>query len=175
MNLAVDRSDDDAASLTNRGPAWLPWTALAAFAALAHVLIDAHIGLWGETSDDMSALQAANAAVLGALYAWWMVIIGLAVQGYRAALRSALVLAVVFVGLLNGLFAFIAAPPPSAAFPYQDLAHGGSLVFGAVAGLSLWRNRTVATRDGWSFVLPLTIALVVVREVLGAVVFFQYA
>lgn len=163
------------AGMVTGAPRWLPWTGFAAFAALAHVLIDAHIGLWGETSEEMSAVQAVNVTTLGALYGWWLVVVGLAVQGYRTAMRSALVLVFVFVCLLNGAAAFVAAPPPSSAFPYQDISHGLSLVFGGVATVMLWRSRGQATRAGWSFVLPVTVGLLVVREVSGAVAFFQNA
>jgi hypothetical protein len=36
--------------------------------------------------------------------------------------------------------ALVAAPPPSAAFPYQDVAHVGSLVLGALAARATWRE-----------------------------------
>jgi hypothetical protein len=49
--------------------------------------------------------------------------------------------------LFHGLIAIIAAPPPSAAFPFQDIAHIASLVTGAIA-VVLIRRRLPETAPG---------------------------
>lgn len=154
-------------------PGWVGWTALAFFATLAHVLIDVHIGLWGETSDEMSLLQAVNAMARAAIYGWWLLVTVVALNGDQWALRSALMFAVVYAVFLNGLAAFAAAPPPSAAFPYQDVAHGLSLVIGGVAALSIWASIRRATPGGRLYVFIVTTVLLVLAEATSALVFFQ--
>jgi hypothetical protein len=49
-------------------------------------------------------------------------------------------MAVGWAFLSNGAVAVAAAPPPSAAFPYQDITHFGSLVLGGLAAYATWRK-----------------------------------
>lgn len=53
--------------------------------------------------------------------------------------------------LANGVAAFVAAPPPADAFPYQDLTHLFSMTAGALAAVTTWREMR-RTLPGWSFI-----------------------
>lgn len=152
---------------------WVWWTALAVAATLAHTMIDAHIGLWGETSDSMSPLQAANIATHGALYAWWAAVVAFAFGGDRWALRSVLLMAAVHAFLLHGLVAFAAAPPPSSAFPYQDIAHGLSMVTGGIAALMVWAPARRADPGGRKYLFLVALSLLVLNQALSALTFAQ--
>jgi acyl-CoA reductase-like NAD-dependent aldehyde dehydrogenase len=98
------RTMDDMAD-TSHG--WIAWTAAALLASLAHVLIDSHIGLYGETSSQMSLLQAANVLLMSLFYGWWIYAVGLASMGDKSALVSTLIIVVVWVLLANGVAAVI--------------------------------------------------------------------
>jgi hypothetical protein len=152
--------------------AWLWGSALAMFATLAHVLIDMHIGLWGETSREMSVPQAGNVTMFAAIYAWWAVSLVYAWNGDRWALRTLLLFAFVHAFLLNGLVALFAAPPPSAAFPYQDIAHVGSLVAGGFATLYLWRPSRRRADGGRLWLLVVALLILVPGQVFGGIAFF---
>jgi len=52
--------------------------------------------------------------------------------------RPRAALALLWSFLANGLLGLAAAPPPSAAFPYQDAAHLGTLLLGGLALWALW-------------------------------------
>lgn len=61
-------------------------------------------------------------------------------------MSSAFTLVIGWGFLNNGAIAVAAAPPPSAAFPYQDITHFGSLAFGGLAAYATWwemRRRSV--------------------------------
>jgi hypothetical protein len=149
---------------------WLPWTAAALGATVVHLLIDYHIGLYGQTSDTMSALQATSAARQGVLIAWWLVVAVAAVYD-SGALTALFWLVVVDASIMNGVVAFAVAPPPSDAFPYQDLTHGAALVFGVVAAVRISRHRTQVEPPigrGW---LVATIGVLVVVQLLGFALF----
>lgn len=144
---------------------WVGWVSAALAATLWHALIDQHIGLNGPTSDSMS-LHQASAALLGvAVVAWWVFMLAQAVGRRPQAVRSVLVLVVYRAVVMNGLVAFAAAPPPSAAFPYQDLAHGAALGLGLVAAYSVTSSVGTGSwgRQGW-----LTLALLVSDSAVGA-------
>jgi hypothetical protein len=123
---------------------WLNITALAF--ALAHVFIDFHIGLFGQSSIHMSLLQAGNILVLVLINAWWVACLVSAVppnghlRSRWTGLSGAFAIAFIWAFLGNGLVAVFAAPPPSAAFPYQDITHFGSLVFGGLAAFATWKE-----------------------------------
>ncbi len=156
-------------------PRWLVWSTLAIVATLAHVLIDAHIGLWGETSDEMSVLQATNLGAQGVVYGWWALALVFAARGDRWGMRSALVMAAGNAFLLHGAIAIVAAPPPSAAFPYQDLAHGLSLVTGGVAAVYIWSGLKNAPAGGRRYLFIGSILAIILSQALSGAVFMQYA
>lgn len=166
--------DVPAESARNRGRVnlWIAVTAVALGATLWHVVIDYHIGLYGETSDRMSPAQGVYAAILGVTYAWWAAMLALAASGDRSALRSLVWITVIWSVVVNGFVALIAAPPPSSAFPYHDLAHLISLGAGgwsAYLSIKILRaERGPVTRP-----LPLvTLGLVLINLATGSAVFF---
>lgn len=63
------------------------------------------------------------------------------------------------------------SPPPSSAFPYQDIAHFASIAFGAGAGATIWRaNRSIGTGVSWTMLTVTGVILLsafVVQSVLG--------
>lgn len=105
---------------------------------LLHVLIDFHIGLYGGSSEVMTLAQAANAFRITLTAGGWMVALGVAMRGSRTGTACTLAFVVVWGLLFNGLVAFLLVPPPSAAYPYQDIAHVGSIVLGGLATYGLW-------------------------------------
>ena len=150
---------------------WIAWTAAALLASLAHVLIDSHIGLYGETSSQMSLLQAANVFLTSLIYGWWVYAVGVASTGNKSALVSTLVIVVVWVLLANGVAALAVSPPPSSAFPYQDIAHFSCIVLGVGASAAIWRaRRSMAAKVSWTLPVAAGIILLlafVVQSVLG--------
>lgn len=154
---------------------WLWWSALATMSTLAHTLIDQHIGLWGDSSDEMSALQAANTTAQGAVYGWWLLVIAFGVQGDRWALRSVLAMAFVNAFLFHGLIALFAAPPPTSAFPYQDLAHAASLTTGGTAAVLTRRKLLDAPPGGRRYLFYGAIAVVVLSQALSGLTFARNA
>lgn len=115
-------------------------------AVLLHVLVDFHIGLFGPSSEVMTAAQAGNAFRVAATAGGWLVALGAAARGSRTGTACALVFVATWVFLVNGVVAFLVVPPPSAAFPYQDVAHVGSIVLGGTASYALWRQ--LARQEG---------------------------
>lgn len=105
---------------------------------LLHVLIDYHIGLYGPSSEVMTPAQAANALRIAGTASGWMIALGVSMRGSRTGTACALAFVVVWGLVFNGLVAFLVVPPPSTAFPYQDLAHVGGIVFGGLAAYVLW-------------------------------------
>lgn len=133
-------------------PTWLTFNVAALTASLAHIFIDAHLRLFGSTSSIMSPLQAASILSSCLVVAWWSVSLATAQTGRRAGLSGALALAIGWAFLGNGMV-FVFAPPPSAAFPYQDIAHFSSLIFGALAAYTTWREiRQNRITVDWHFV-----------------------
>lgn len=59
--------------------------------------------------------------------------------GSKSALVNALVVAALWAFLWNGVIRLVVSPSPSSAFPYQDIAHISSIVFGAGATATIWR------------------------------------
>ena len=117
---------------------WL-LTSTAAFAfSLSHLFIDFQIGLFGQSSSSISVLQAVLVATIGVTFGWWALAISEARSGSGDGLATAFVFACGWAFGVNGLMALFAAPPPSAGFPYQDITHIGSLIFGGLAALGLW-------------------------------------
>ena len=124
--------------LANTSNTWIAWTSAALVASLFHVLVDFNIVIYGEASSRMSSLQAANLFFTSLVYGLWIYVAAVAATGDKAALVSAFVIAVLWAFLWNGVVGLAVSPPPSSAFPYQDIAHASSIVFGAGAGASIW-------------------------------------
>ncbi len=128
--------------------AWLlALNAVALAFSQVHTLIDWHIGLYGPSSSFMSLDQAVLVASFGALLIGWAFSFGSAGRREKAGLVSLFIFAFGWSFLANGVVAFGACPPPCAnAFPYQDMAHLGNIVFGGMAAYST--RRAVAETSG---------------------------
>ncbi len=121
-------------------PGWLVLNVAAMSASAAHVLVDIHLGLFGASSSSMSLLQAMNIAFACLVLSWWVLCLAAASGAAPGALSGALILAAVWALLATGMAAVAAAPPPSDAFPFQDLTHLAGLVLGALAAVATWRE-----------------------------------
>jgi hypothetical protein len=154
-----------------RVPPWLGLNVAALTASLAHAFVDHHIGLFGPSSTTLSLPQAVNILLTCLVVAGWGTSLAAAAAGARSGLSAALALSVGWAALLNGAVAVGVAPPPSAGFPYQDIAHVASLVLGALAGRATWqecRRRQVAvSRRAVAAAVALMLAALVVQALLG--------
>lgn len=152
-------------------PPWLGLQAAALAVSLAHTFVDAHIGLFGPTSRDMTPLQAGTVLATCLVFGWWGVCLGTSTAGTRPGLGGAFALAVGWASLANGAVTVVAAPPPSAAFPYQDITHFGSLALGALAAWATWREMrgtgTAAHRPFVGIAVGLALAAFVLQGVLA--------
>ncbi len=152
-------------------PGWLLLNIAALGSALAHTFIDQHLGLYGESSSSMSLLQAINIFMTCLVVAWWTLSLSVTTGTARPGLSAALVLSVGWTFVGNGL-AIVFAPPPADAFPYQDLAHLISLVFGALAAIAtrreMTRNQTAWSRPWVGMTLLLLITIFTTQAVASA-------
>jgi hypothetical protein len=157
--------------LANASNTWIAWTSAALVASLVHVLVDFHIGLYGEASSRVSSLQAANLVFTSLVYGLWIYAAAVAASGSKSALVSALVIAVLWAFLWNGVVGLAVSPPPSSAFPYQDIAHASNILFGAGASASIWRvTRSIDADVSWAMPIAAGVVLLlafVVQSVLG--------
>jgi hypothetical protein len=96
----------------------------------------------------MSLLQVINIVMTCLVVSLWTLSLGVVPGTARLGLSAAFVLSVGWVFLGNGL-PIVFAPRPSDAFPYQDLAHVFSLVFGTMAAFGTWLEMK-RTRTPWS-------------------------
>lgn len=139
-------------------PAWLALNGLAIAFSLAHLIMDWHIGLFGPSTPQISPLQATLVWLICLAYGWWGLALGLASQGHRPGLTSLIVLSAGWSFAGNGL-PILACPPPCAgAFPHQDIAHLGSLLFGGWAAYASWRALRAAP-GARSLVIPVATVL----------------
>jgi hypothetical protein len=147
-------------SRTLREP-WL-WLSILVFAScLTHLLVDLKIGIYGETSETLTLWDGLNAGLYALLFATWSFVLAMATWGDKSALAAAFSLAALWGALGNGVVSLFIAPPPSLGFPYQDLAHFGSLIFGTLASIATWK----AMRRAAGRVTPLLPILVVLLMV----------
>lgn len=150
-------------------PAWLGFNVAALTASLAHNFIDLHLGLMGTTSLIMSPVQAGTILLVCLVIAWWALSLATADAGARPGLSGAFALAVGWALLANGAAVIIAAPPPSPAFHYQDIAHFSSLIFGGLAAYMTWRElKQHGIATNWWFI-GVAVALMLATFVLQAV------
>jgi len=145
---------------------WIAVTVVTIDASLWQVIINHHTGLYGETSERMSPVQGACAAMPAITHAWWAAMLALAGAGDRSALRGLIWNTGIWSVVMNGVVALVAAPPPGAAFPYQDLACSASFVSGDWRAYRWFRN-LVANRRPVRRMLPL-VNLVAGRPVFSA-------
>lgn len=119
---------------------WLPPTIGALAATVSHLFVDLHIGLFGPSADVVSLSQAANIGLLAAIFSVWAYAIARAQVSSKSALATVAVFCGLWAAFGNGVVAVIVAPPPSLGFPYQDITHAASLVFGATATVQVARE-----------------------------------
>ncbi len=148
-------------------PALILLVGAAIASSLAHLFVDVFIGLFG-SGKAMSFPQALLLFAVAALYGWWPVAFVMTERREPGGPAALLLLCGLWAALGNGVAGLVGCPPPCAnAFPYQDLTHVASLVFGAAASYAIWRaHRGALTfRARW----PVTaIALVLAVIAAGA-------
>lgn len=168
MSSTTARPSRDIGARLSRPDIVLVINATALVAVLVHVLIDYHIELYGPGGEVMSLAQFANALRIAVTAALWLGALGLAMRGSRTGTAVAFAVVTIWVFLLNGIVAFLVAPPPSDAFPYQDIAHAGGVIFGGLASYALWGQlgRQPGTVDRRSLVIAL-LWLLVLAPLLG--------
>jgi hypothetical protein len=142
---------------------WLTMTVLAFAASLAHLFIDVHIGLFGPSAPEISPLQILNVALLTSIFTYWAWAMAYAQAGSASALATVVVFSAFWAAFANGAVALVVAPPPSLGFPYQDIAHGLSLVFGTLATFLAWPELKVV-RSEVSYVLPTIAATLIIAN-----------
>lgn len=129
-------------------PRWF-WLSAVAF-SLVHVLIDFSIGLWGQSSSVLSVVQVANIVLIAAIYGWWGLSLAWASRDSKRGLISLFGVTLIWPFLTNGLFAVLTCIVCPDAFPYQDISHFGSLIFGGLALYALWKAiRAAHEPGGW--------------------------
>jgi hypothetical protein len=153
--------------------AWMLLNAAALMASLAHVFLDYTLGLYGKASMIMSPVQATTILLICLVYAYWMLLVGWANGGSKSALISLFVLTLLWSLLANGIAGLAACPPLCrGAFPYQDIAHLASLIFGGLAAYTTWRKlrRSEGPSDWWltAYTSILLLATFVFQTVLTA-------
>lgn len=147
---------------------WLFLHALAMSAATLHAIIDWHIGLFGTSSSVVSLPQAGIALGMSLLTGLWAIALGWAALGEARGHATVFIIALGWAFLGNGVVIAACPPPCADGFPYQDISHVGSLVFGAEAAWVSWRQlKQIAGHPGW-FIPVFTFAVIVVVFALGA-------
>jgi hypothetical protein len=150
---------------------WMVLNAAALAASLSHVLLDYVIGLYGKSSEILSPLQAISILLVCLVYGYWMLVMGWANGARKSALISLLLLTGVWSFLANGAAGLGACPPLCrSAFPYQDIAHISSLIFGGLATYTTWQRirSTAGPIDWWlpGYTIILLLAAFVIQSVL---------
>jgi hypothetical protein len=135
--------------------------------SLLHSLVDVYVGLFGNPQA-MTAGRVAVLLSLTALYAWWGYVMSEEATE-RGTLISLLMLASVWAFFANGLIGFVVCwiPCPGAA-PLGDVAHGLSLVFGALASVATWRELRLSPGPAYRWPAAVTAALIAVSFIFQA-------
>lgn len=151
-----------------RPPGWLTWTVVAFAATVFHLLIDMHLGLFGEISDDMSTVKGLWGLSQSVLLGWWILVTARAAAGHGPALKASLALTGLLALVFNGLVAVAAAPPVSDAAPWQDLAHLSAIAAGFLALRSGVRELRDRGSPAGGRLLAVTIVLVLINMAFAA-------
>lgn len=122
---------------------WLLFHAVAIPMATVHAIVDWHIGLFGPSSPVLSPTQAGVAIGMSVVTAFWAVGLAWAARGEARGHATAFVVALLWGFAGNGVAIVGCLPPCPDGFPYQDLSHVGSLVFGGAAAWASWRQLRV--------------------------------
>ena len=126
-------------NLTQTSSRWLLAHTLAIGFSLAHLTLDWHFDLFGAAENNLSLAQASTLVIGSLVYALWAMALTQAGQGKRNGMWLTIYTAGLG-GLGNGLSIVFCPPICGAAFPYGDLSHVGSLVFGAWAIYESWQS-----------------------------------
>lgn len=145
--------------------AWL-WLSLAAMSiATLHILLDFGVGVFPMTGR-LSPAVAAMVVLIALIHLWWGVSLISGSHGNGSGVASVAILGLLWTFLANGLAIQYCPPPCPEAAPLTDIAHVGSLVFGAVAPAAaiwtLWHHRL---RPGLA--LPLGALVLVVATIVA--------
>lgn len=119
---------------------WLLIHVIAIIPTSVHAIIDWHIGLFGASSAVVSPSQAGIAFGMSVLTALWAVGLAWGARGEARGHATAFTVALLWGFFGNGAAIVACLPPCAGGFPYQDLAHVGSLVFGGAAAWASWRQ-----------------------------------
>lgn len=153
----------------------LLWTQAGAIAfSFMHAILDWFVGLFGTDRAYLSPVAAAFLGLEGLLYAGWAIALTLALAGERTWLAVVFVFTFGWALLANGASIVFCLPPCPALSPYGDVAHLGSLIFGASASVVAWRQ---VRRPGNAISrgpLVLAILLLVVLYVLSSVLAAEF-
>jgi hypothetical protein len=117
---------------------WLLAHTLAIGFSLAHLTLDWHLDLFGASETSLSVAQAATLLIGSSLYALWAMALAQAAQGKRMGMNLT-IFAAGLGGLGNGASIVFCPPICGAVFPFGDLSHIGSLIFGVWAIYESWR------------------------------------
>lgn len=129
-------------------PRWAIFNALALVFSSVHFVLDWHIGLFGDRSDLVSVEQAVLVWVAAAIWGAWLVAAVAAARAVGWGFAVLVVIPFVWAALGNGIPIAFCPPPCAGAFPHQDIAHVGSLVFGVLAAVTAWRAGRAAGMAG---------------------------
>ena len=125
---------------------WLPVHTLAIGFSLTHLTLDWHYDLFGFATPLLSIPQMLMLVIGSTLYALWAMTLTVADRGSRRAMAVTILLSAIG-GLGNGLAIIYCLPICDAAFPFGDLSHIGSLVFGAWAIYESWQALITDVRN----------------------------
>ncbi len=149
------------------------WTQAAAILfSYAHAIQDWFVGLFGTDRAVMTPSAAILLGLEGLLYAAWAV--ALALRADRAWMATAFVLTFGWALGANGLSILFCLPPCRALPPYADIAHLGSLIFGAWASVVAWRELRHRGGFVWAREVVGAIVLLVVVNVISSVLASEF-
>jgi hypothetical protein len=92
----------------------------------------------------MSVPEAVSVFASALAYGGWGYALAAANERDKASLTNAFIYVVFWSFIANGVVAVLVVPPPSAAFPYQDIAHFGNVIFGGLGAYACWRAMAAA-------------------------------
>lgn len=133
----------------------------------AHMIIDWSVGLYGQTSASMAPIQAFLIATLSVLVGWWSFVFTSAGSWEKSGLVSLFVFCFGWSFFGNGVAGVVGCPPPcSNAFPYQDIAHFGNIIFGGLSAYYL-RKAVKETPGAIQWRTPLVSVIVLLLPVVA--------
>lgn len=153
-------------------PRWFWLNVVALTFSLIDVLIDFSIGLWGKSSSALSVVQMLNILLIAVIYGWWGWSLVWASRGSKRALISLFGTTFTWPFLTNGLFAVLTCVVCRDAFPYQDISHFGSLIFGGLAVYAIWKEIRAAHEPGGWGIAFVPLGLMIATYAVESIMFF---